>query len=377
MADAAPRPSPHHRHARLPLRVVVPLALAAAVATVLVVALATNHGSAPASGSSPLSTAQVTRQTVSTQQLVNATLGYVTDAATVGTATGGTVDAVPALGSSLKRGAVLYRIDSNPVVVMYGSLPSFRTLVQGIAGRDVLELNRNLKSLGLLAGAPGDRFGPQTARAVRTLQARTGGTVTGFVALGAVFYVGGPVRVQGVSAIVGESLQPGIAVLQIAADERVVTSPLTPTQATEIKVGDDVGIQLPSGETTPGRVTAISRVATTASPDSQSTPATQSADPSMGTTINATIALLHPRDAGNLDQAPVTVAITTQTAPDAMTVPVSSLLARPDGSYAVQVARRSMVSTVSVTPGLYSDTTDAVAVTSDRLHVGERVVVPS
>jgi len=50
------------------------------------------------------------------------------------------------------------------------------------------------------------------------------------------------------------------------------------------------------------------------------------------------VALTHPAAAGTWDQAPVTVTITTETAPNALAVPVTALIAQSGGGYAVEVA---------------------------------------
>ena len=56
------------------------------------------------------------------------------------------------------------------------------------------------------------------------------------------------------------------------------------------------------------------------------------------TTIPVFVRLVHPSAAGSLDQAPVTVDITTATTRDVLVVPVGALLAEGSGGYAVEVA---------------------------------------
>ncbi len=90
-----------------------------------------------------------------------------------------------------------------------------------------------------------------------------------------------------------------------------------------------------------------------------------------------TVTLKDPSAAGTLDQAPVTVNITTATVPSALVVPVGALLAQSSGGYAVEVvgagnARRL----VPVTVGIFDDTDGLVQVTG-TLTAGEQVVVPS
>ena len=95
------------------------------------------------------------------------------------------------------------------------------------------------------------------------------------------------------------------------------------------------------------------------------------------TTIPVFVRLVHPSAAGSLDQAPVTVDITTATTRDVLVVPVGALLAEGSGGYAVEVAgpggtRRY----VPVTTGIFDDGDGLVQVTG-ALSPGQRVVVPA
>jgi len=85
-----------------------------------------------------------------------------------------------------------------------------------------------------------------------------------------------------------------------------------------------------------------------------------------------------PAATGNLDQAPVTVSITTASVKDALVVPVDALLALAGGGYAVEVVSSSgLHSLVPVTLGLFDDADGLVAVTGSGLAAGQHVVVPA
>jgi multidrug efflux pump subunit AcrA (membrane-fusion protein) len=95
------------------------------------------------------------------------------------------------------------------------------------------------------------------------------------------------------------------------------------------------------------------------------------------TTIPVEVKLTDPRAAGRLDQAPVTVNITTATAHDALAVPVTALLAQSSGVYAVEVvAPGNTRRYVPVRPGISDDSSGLVQVTG-ALAPGQRVVVPA
>jgi hypothetical protein len=122
-----------------------------------------------------------------------------------------------------------------------------------------------------------------------------------------------------------------------------------------------VTITLPNGQGTPGVISSVGTVATTGS---------------SGSTIPVLVALTDPKAAGRLDQAPVTVSITTGGVSDVLVVPVASLLARASGGYAVEVTGAGGHRLVPVSVGMFDDAAGLVQVSGAGLAVGERVVVP-
>jgi multidrug efflux pump subunit AcrA (membrane-fusion protein) len=90
------------------------------------------------------------------------------------------------------------------------------------------------------------------------------------------------------------------------------------------------------------------------------------------------VALTDPKAAGRLDQAPVTVEITTGSVSNTLVVPVSALLAQPGGRYDVeQVTAGGHHRLVAVTPGMFDDASGLVQVTGTTLVPGDHVVVPA
>ena len=90
------------------------------------------------------------------------------------------------------------------------------------------------------------------------------------------------------------------------------------------------------------------------------------------------VSLTDPKAAGGLDQAPVTVEITTGSVSNALVVPVSALLAQPGGRYEVeQVTAGGRHRLVAVTPGIFDDASGLVQVTGTSLTAGDHVVVPA
>ena len=88
-----------------------------------------------------------------------------------------------------------------------------------------------------------------------------------------------------------------------------------------------------------------------------------------------TVSLDRPKDTGALDQAPVDVDITTETARNVLAVPVNALLALAEGGYAVEVQEAGGARhLVPVKLGLFADS--LVEVGGGGLRAGMNVVVP-
>jgi hypothetical protein len=286
---------------------------------------------------------------------------------------GATYTMLPAAGAVVRRGQALYAIDGRPTLLLYGSTPAWRAFRPGMSpGRDVAELNANLRALGY--GAPaGDAFTSATAHTISALQAAHGLAPTGLLALGSVAFEPGALRVTTVTPTVGQAVQPGPA-LTASSTRHDVSIQLDAAQQSEVKVGDRVTVTLPDSSTTPGVVSSVGKVATAPSSDQGGGGNGGSSSP----TIEVDVRLLHPADAGSLDQAPVQVGITTASVRNALVVPVGALLALAGGGYAVEeVEPDGTHRLVAVTPGLFDDSAGLVQVSGSGLAAGRRVVVPS
>jgi multidrug efflux pump subunit AcrA (membrane-fusion protein) len=183
---------------------------------------------------------------------------------------------------------------------------------------------------------------------------------SGLLSLGQVVFEPETLRVAQVTGILGGPASG--PVLATTSDRHVVTIPLDASDQSEVKAGDTVTVTLPDGSTTPGVVSAVGKVATTSGGS---------------TTIPVYVTLARPSAAGSLDQAPVTVNITTATAHDVLVVPVTALLAQVPGGYVVEIAGPGNTRRwVPVTPGIFDDADGLVQVTG-ALTPGQRVVVPA
>jgi hypothetical protein len=278
---------------------------------------------------------------------------------------------LPAAGTMIRRGQALYEINSQPVLLLYGPVTAWRAFRAGMSpGRDVAKLNANLEALGYGQGLTGGSFSSATEQAIVSLQAAHGMDQTGVLALGSVAFMPGPVRVTSATPTVGQAVQPG-PVLAVTSTRHQVAIELDAAQQSQVAVGDKVTVTLPDNSTTPGVVSTIGKVATT-----PSTGGDQGNDSSSTPTIEVDVKLLHEATAGELDQAPVNVEITTASVSNVLVVPVNALLALTGGGYAVEAVSPSGAhQLLRVTLGLFDDASGMVQVSGAGLHEGLRVVV--
>ncbi len=368
-APAMLAPRPRRRRGRL---------LAGAIGVVCVVAVAVGlttgvFGGHPArtggvsDNSYPTSTTTITQGTLSSQISADGTLRYTTsgesDYSVVNQASG-TFSKLPSAAAVFSRGEVLYRVSNNPVILLYGNTPVYRSLYEGDTGPDVLELNRNLVALGYATSSEvdwdWDYFSYQTRYALEKLQDKLGEDETGYLAEGQAVFLPAQVRITTVTATLGTNAGPGAAIMQATSTSRQVAVNLDASQQSEVKVGNQVQITLPDGNATPGVVSSVGTVASGGS----------------NPTLPVYITLKQPQAAGTLDQAPVTVEITAAVVRNALIVPIDALLALSGGGYAVEtVNAQGIHHLAAVTLGTFDDADGTVQVTGD-VQAGERIVVP-
>lgn len=285
---------------------------------------------------------------------------------------GGVYTRLPDPGDEVSCGGVLYRVDNRPVVLLCGTVPIYRPLHVGVRGPDVRQLNRNLHQLGCDTAArvhigPADSsFTAKTAQALRVLQRRRGLRVTGALATDDAVFLPEAVRIAKVSGELAAPARPRAAVLSATSDRLHVRVELDASQQGEVHRGDRVQITLPGNAPVTGHVAGFGRVAQ-ADPGGQPTAAT----------IPTFIDLDDPGKANGLDQAPVQVDITTKGVTNALSVPVTALVGKAGGGFAVEVVRAGgRRELVAVTLGLFDTGAGRVQV-EGALRAGDAVAVPS
>ena len=316
----------------------------------------------PATGGTPPPTADLTRQTLVDKESHDGTLGY-GDTAALTTRLSGTVTFLPAAGATINRGGTLYRLDNDPVVLLYGALPAYRNLSPGAEGADVLQFERNLWALGHRGFTVDDEYTSATASAVEQWQDDLGLPETGAVALGRIVYAAGPIRVATRTADPGAAVQPGAELLTTSATTRYATVELDVDDQRLATKGAKVDVTLPDGKTVTGKVTALEATVEEAeNPGQEDT-----------TTIAVTVGF--DRTPEGLDDAAVEVQFVSARRENVLTVPVSALLALAEGGYGLQIVDGAGTRVVAVETGLFAD--GRVEVTGDGLAEGMKVGVPA
>ena len=272
----------------------------------------------------------------------------------------GLVTWLPPIGSTVDRGGVLFRVDEEPVVLLIGALPVYRTLRAGVTG-PVRQLEDNLAALGQTGFTVDDQYTDATATAVRRWQKSLGLPQTGQVAPGQVVYAAGPVRIADHRLRVGDVATGDV--VGVTGTTRVATA-VVDLDRLGVTVEPGTAVTLLFGDS--GEIPATVRTVSQPPPDPMAPPSDTSV------LVEAEVAdqaLLAERE------GPVTMRFVVAERTDVLAVPVVALVALAEGGYGVQVVEGSTTRYVAVTTGLFAR--GYVEITSGELRPGMTVVVPA
>ncbi|MBT8211757.1 MAG: peptidoglycan-binding protein [Acidimicrobiia bacterium] len=135
----------------------------------------------------------------------------------------GTITSVVPEGTVLSEGDIAFHVDGEPVVVMYGTAPAYRVMFDAatnLEGDDVFQLEAFLDAAGYNdVGMDVDgEFTSATETVVEDWQADIGASDDGVVGLGEVFFIPGSTTVVDVAVEVGDTVSPGFPVLTLAGE---------------------------------------------------------------------------------------------------------------------------------------------------------------
>jgi multidrug efflux system membrane fusion protein len=369
-------------------------------------------------------TTTVQRRTLTEHAQVDGTLGYGSTLELYDRIPG-TFTWLPSVGAVIGRGGTLFKVDQLPIVLMYGSVPAYRTLKLGVSdGEDVSELNENLVALGYDpygAIADYEDFSQATAAAVRRWQQAEGLPQTGEVELGRVVFAPSARRVTALKATLGQdppggkagaeepatdkeaakdpagesspskspssekspsgdkspssgkspsgeeaSAGAGTPVLTTTSTQQLVQLQLEADKQQLARVGESAPVTLPSGQTVGAHITSVGTVATESS---------GGGGEAGGGKASIAVTLSLDRRAPHLDAAPVTVEMIKEKRRNVLTVPATALIATAGGGYAVQALESGRRVEVPVTPGMFAD--GYVQIEGQGAHEGLTITQPA
>ena len=306
-------------------------------------------------------TGTVERRTLAERLTATGTIGYAGET-TVLARLSGTVTALPAIGDVIRRGERLYALAGEPVLLMYGAVPAYRTLAEGVGdGEDVEQLERNLAALGYEPGTVDEEFTYATAAAVADWQEDLGLEASGEVELGRVAFLRGPQRVTELEATLGEALGGGG---RREGSEGESEPPRSPSCAPARPGASSASSSKPTSSRSPtaGRRSRWSFPAAPKCPARcagwpRSKHRAAKADPGeeVEPGVEATISVTGKHRIPALDGATVSVRFTQQVRKHVLSVPLTALVAIGGERFAVYVRGGGARQRIVVTPGLAAD----------------------
>lgn len=352
------------------------------------------------------SVVSVTRETLTERTTVEGQLGYGTELPLPVKATG-TVTWLPGQGATVERGEELLRVDDRPVILMYGSMPMYRSLgptpqeddqdsgeqqlsagdgkspspsgspapegtgtggdtgtsraPSELWGMDVMQFETNLAALGYTGFTVDERFTTGTAAAVRRWQKSLGLAETGNVGVGDVIYSAGKVRIGSAGARLGSAV--GENTLTYTGTTRKVIVSASAADASWAVRGSAVTVGLPDGTPVKGEVASVGKQAT--APEGGEGGSAQPA------TIPVTVTIEDQKTTGRFESGPVTVEYVGDEVKDVLAVPVAALVALAEGGHGLETADGRFV---AVKTGLFAD--GDVEVSGPTVREGMKVRIP-
>ncbi|GIF97911.1 peptidoglycan-binding protein [Catellatospora citrea] len=310
-------------------------------------------------GAPTVDTVKVTRTTITAAKVVEGEIGYGQPAAVTSKAVG-TLTWLAAVGSTVQRGRPLLRADNNPVVLLYGELPFYRLLADGVKGPDVAQLETNLAALKYTGFETDTSYSASTAAAVKRWQKDLGLPVTGTVAPTDVIVAPGALRIAAHTARLGA---PAAGDVVTAGPTTLVVTAKVPAAEPDLaKKGVKATVTLPDGA--PAEATVLGVVTPVDGASGGQTP--EQGPP----TVTVQLAL----KAGT-EPEPGTVRVRFVTAEhaDVLVVPIQALVAVGERGYGVEVRDGATSRIVPVQTGLFAG--GKVEISGDGIAEGVTVGV--
>ncbi|MEV4414774.1 peptidoglycan-binding protein [Catellatospora sp. NPDC049609] len=310
-------------------------------------------------GAPTIGTVQVTRSTITAAMVVDGEIGHGRPSAVTSKAAG-TLTWLAAAGSTVRRGQPLLRADNNPIVLLYGRLPFYRVLADGVRGPDVAQLEANLAALKYTGFQADTAYSASTAAAVKRWQQDLGLPVTGTVAPADVIVAPGALRIAAQTARLGAAAAGDV--LTATPTTLIVTARVPATPPGLVRKGTKATVTLPDG--TPAAATVLGEVTAV-----DGTPA----DPSPAQGPPKVTVQLALTAAAEPEPGPVTVRFVTAERAGVLVVPIQALLAIGERGYGVELRDGATSRIVPVQTGLFAG--GKVEISGDGIAEGVTVGV--
>lgn len=255
----------------------------------------------------------------------------------VGSPTQGLVVEIADLGDIVGAGDMIAVVDDQPVIVIEGNTPMWRTLTIGVEGADVEQLELALVGFGLDPSESvtvDTEYTSATADLVRDWQESVGAPATGTVGVNDIVILSAPMQVGSTATDVGMSVADGQEILLLESTRRVVTSDIAVADAAQLNVGDSVEIRLPDRSLLAGIVSTLTL-------------------PTDASVRSVTIELADPDGVAPTNGVTVSVLWSQTVAEQVVTAPADAFRRLEDGTYVIDVLSDSgTVAAIPITPGM-------------------------
>ena len=283
---------------------------------------------------------------------------------------------VPASGTVLTQGDVLYRTGTEIAYLMHGSLPAWRTFEAGMDnGEDIRQLETLLRDMGYFDYEPDNHFSWATTSAIMKWQKAVGLPQTGTIPLGRMVFTPGDLRVGTVTARVGDRIAADTELYDVTSTTQVVDANIKLSDQKLAVAGTAVTIKLPDAKKTAGKITSVGTPTEKSSGSGSGSGAGSGSGESKERVIPITVTLTDASATTNFQEVSVTVDLPSEKRTGVLSVPVGALLALSADQYGVEIVESGGTTRkVPVTIGLFAG--GRVEISGEGISEGQRVVVP-
>lgn len=364
-ADGAFVPGSSARHRR---RIVMPIVIVTVVlcliAGVLAGVILRRSGRQEAAPAFTGATETITRGDLSGETSIVGTLHYA-ESRTLRAAFDGVLTQVPAVGSVIHAGEVLYRVGDRPAFRMNGDLPAWRDFETGMGdGRDVAQLENGLRDLGYFTGLPDNRFDSFTMAAIMRWQKAQDLERTGRIELGAIVFSGADVRVGAAQAQLGDRVTSETGLYTMTSTTQVVDVNAKLQHQELLVPGNRVSLRIPGSVTTTGTIRSVG------APTEK-----EGSGDSKERVVPVNISPDDPGALNSFQELSITVGLPSGRRENVLSVPVGALLALEPDRFGVEIVESDGATRKTpVETGLFAG--GRVEISGDGIAAGQRVVVP-